>query len=80
MRQLNVLVLELTESSKSSLHPADVQLLLSAVRHVQHLEICVQAEHLHGVQEVVQGAAKVLTEQGLQLPGKMTVAAIKEDK
>jgi hypothetical protein len=76
MSQLQAIRLELSGSSKRSLVDADVQLLLSAVRHVPRVGILVQQQHVEGVQEVVQRAEGVLKEQGLQLAAKAVVEAI----
>jgi hypothetical protein len=76
MRQLQRVAIELSGSSKDSLVDADVQLLLSALRHVRKLSFRVQEEHVEGVQEVVQRAEGVLKEQGLQLAAKPFVEAI----
>jgi hypothetical protein len=79
MQQLQWLTLELVSASKSSLQDADVQVLLSAVRHVPHVGLRVQEKHLRGVQGVVRRAKTVLTEQGLQLSAKLKVTAIEEN-
>ncbi|WIA12031.1 hypothetical protein OEZ85_012111 [Tetradesmus obliquus] len=79
MRQLQELTLELPGFSKDSLQEADMQLLLSAVRHVQRFTVKVQEKHVEAVQEVVQSAERALTEQGLRLPSKIVVNPITQD-
>uniref|UniRef100_A0A383W4Q4 Uncharacterized protein n=1 Tax=Tetradesmus obliquus TaxID=3088 RepID=A0A383W4Q4_TETOB len=67
MRQLQDITSELPDSINSSLQHDDVQLLLSAVRHVDRVEYMVQQKHVEVevVQDAVQSAIRVLTEQGL---------------
>jgi hypothetical protein len=76
MRQLRRVFFELSGSSSDSLVDADVQLLLSALRHLPKMEFRVQEEHVAGVQEVVQRAEGVLKEQGLQLAATVDVEPI----
>uniref|UniRef100_A0A383VN61 F-box domain-containing protein n=1 Tax=Tetradesmus obliquus TaxID=3088 RepID=A0A383VN61_TETOB len=79
MRQLQALTFDLPNCNSRSLQDADLQLLLRAVRHVRRVRIRVQEEHVEGVRIVVRRVERVLTEQGLQLPAKVFVAAIAQD-
>jgi hypothetical protein len=79
MWRLQSIRIELSGSSEGGLVYADVQLLLSAVRHVPQVESTVQQKHVEGVQKVVQRAEGVLKEQGLQLAAKAAVEAIDAD-
>jgi hypothetical protein len=79
MQQLQLLTIELLNVSKSSVQEADVQVLLSAVRHVSSVEILVQNQHLKEVKAVVRRAEKALAGQGLQLASKVAVAVISQE-
>jgi hypothetical protein len=76
MRQLQRVAIMLPGGSKDSLVEADVQLLLSALLHLQRVCLWVYEQHVEGVQDVVQHAVGVLEEQGLQLAAKPVVEAI----
>lgn len=76
MRQLQSLAIELPCSSNSRIQAADVEPLLSALRHVQQVTIRVQKKYVRRVAGVVGRAERALTEQGVQLASKALVEAI----